>query len=163
MHVLDWSVDKYLHRTHLSLFGSCLLPPSPFFLLLPPPPPPTLSSPLQHLPVLSHFCSNSVVTRIQYSCSHTHTHTWSVCGNGRSVLRPCWGAADWSCTDLPPGPWGFVTHVCGAGLNTFSPRLCLSFTLSLQRHKHLLLLCYAVQCPSCSYTSHPLSLSVFCR
>ena len=68
--------------------------------------------------------------------THTHysdirTHSWAVCGNGRSVLRPCWGAADWSCTDLPPGPWGFVTHICGAGLNTFSLSLSPSVFCSL--------------------------------
>lgn len=97
--------------------------------------PSTLSFPLQRLTGLSHFSSNSVVTHIhRHWNAHSvlwHTHYWTVCGNGRSVLRPCWGAADWSCTDLPPAPRGFVTHVCDAGLNTCSLSFCLCLSLSL--------------------------------
>lgn len=70
------------------------------------------------------------------SRSHTYSrvtlaHSWTVCGNGGSALRPCWGATDWSCTDLPPAPWGFVTHVCGSGLNTFPPSLSFCHFVSL--------------------------------
>lgn len=96
-------------------------------------------------------------THIQYSDTHILMNcVWE----WRSVLRPCWGAADWSCTDLPQGPWRFITHVCGAGLNTFSHSVSLSLSLflSLQWHEHLP---YAVQWPSCSHTSHPPSLWVF--
>lgn len=76
-----------------------------------------------------------------------------------SVLRPCWGAADWSCTDLPPGPWGFVTHVCGARLNTFSHSVpvivSLSFSLSLATRASSL----AMQC-SGPYIPAPLNLQL---
>lgn len=162
MYDLDWPVDKCLHPAQLYLINSCLLPPAPLFSL--------------HLPS-SPCCSTSQssVTSVPtprshtFTGAHTHavrwrTHSWTVCGNGRSVLRPCWGAADWSCTDLPPGPWGFVKHVCGAGLNTFSHSLSVFVSLS---HSSLssdrsVVPCYAVQWPPRSPTSRsPSQPSVF--
>lgn len=151
MYDLDWSLDISAPNTAICL---CLLLFSPAPISFPSIPP---FSPPQHLPVLSHFCSNSVVTHTHirrhshtYSTvtHHTYTHTTMMCGNWRSVLRPCWGAADWSCTDLAPGPWGFVTHVCDAGLNTFPHSLSvfvsLSFCLSPVTWASSLLLCSAV-------------------
>lgn len=124
-------------HSFLSLFNPL---PAPFFS-----PPSPFSPLLQHFPVLSHFF---IVIHTHSHSTVIHTHSWTVCGNGRSVLRPCWGAADWSCTDLPPGPWGFVSHVCGAGLNTFSHSIpvfvSLSHSFSLQQEWHRLLLCTAV-------------------
>lgn len=141
----------YLHPTQLSVsvcFFSHLLP----FLSPPSPPSPRRSTsqssvtsvptPWSHTHIRRHSHTYSTVTH------HTYTHTTMMCGNWRSVLRPCWGAADWSCTDLAPGPWGFVTHVCDAGLNTFPHSLSvfvsLSFCLSPVTWASSLLLCSAV-------------------
>lgn len=102
-------------------------------------------------------------THIQYSDTHILMNcVWE----WRSVLRPCWGAADWSCTDLPQGPWRFITHVCGAGLNTFSHSVSLSLSLSVSPVTRASSLCSAVALmlphlsPSISLSIRPITGSL---
>lgn len=170
--LLSWNCKIYMvwpgllmniwaQHSYQSLLNCCLSPlGSYFFLLL------SLIRPRPQLLPLQPHGHTQAFAHMHYNDTHTHTHEWCV---GMEGVRPCWGAADWSCTDLPPAPWGFVTclwcRVLTLSLTVFlsfclSPVLSLCLSLSCW-HLCRLLLCSAVA--SCSCTSHPSFVSVFCQ